>query len=74
MFSNTTTELSMRREKASARPPRIIVLTVLASRASAMKAARAERGMERKTATVARRLPRKTRIMTPVSTSPMPPS
>ena len=74
MFSSTTTELSMSREKASASPPKIIVFTVLPPSASAMNAASAESGTERNTATVARMLPRKTRIITPVSTRPMAPS
>ena len=39
-----------------------------------MNAASAESGIEKNTATVARMLPRKTRIMMDVSSSPMPPS
>ncbi len=63
MFSSTTTELSMRRENASASPPRIIALIVLPPRASAMKAASADSGIDRNTAAVARMLPRNTRII-----------
>jgi len=74
MFSSTTTELSIRREKTRARPPRIMVLTVPPPSDRAMKVASAESGIERKTAAVARILPRKTRIMIPVRTSPMAPS
>ena len=74
MFSSTTTELSIRREKASARPPRIMTLIVPSPAARAMKAASADSGIERNTAAVARTLPRNTRIMRPVSTRPMAPS
>ena len=74
MFSSTTTELSISREKARARPPKIMVLIVLPPSDSAMKVASAESGMERNTASVARRLPRKTNIIIPVSTKPMAPS
>ena len=55
-------------------PPRIMVLIVLPPSESAMNAASAESGMEKKTATVARMLPRKTRIISPVRTRPMAPS
>jgi hypothetical protein len=74
MFSSTTTELSIRREKASASPPKTMLLMVPPPSDSAMKAASAESGMEKKTATVARMLPRKMRIMMDVSNSPMAPS
>src|SRR5579862_4382350 len=74
MFSSTTTELSINRENASASPPRIIALTVLLPSARAMNAASAESGMDRKTATVARMLPRKIRIIRPVNTRPIRPS
>ena len=74
MFSSTTTELSISRENASASPPRIIALTVLSPSGSAMNAASAESGMDRNTATVALMLPRKTKIITPVSTRPISPS
>ena len=40
----------------------------------ARNVARAERGMEKNTAVVARRLPRKIRIMSEVSTKPIAPS
>ena len=63
MFSSTTTELSISREKASARPPRIMALTVLSPSESAMNVARADSGIERNTRHVARMLPRKTRII-----------
>ena len=54
MFSSEMTELSMTREKASAMPPRIIVLIVLSIRYRTTSVARAEIGMESSTATVAR--------------------
>ena len=44
MFSSTTTELSIRRENASARPPRTMLLMEPPPSDSAMKAARAESG------------------------------
>src|ERR1017187_5259801 len=46
MFSRTTTELSIRREKASARPPSTMLLMEPPPMESAMKAASAERGIE----------------------------
>ena len=49
MFSSEITELSMMREKASASPPRIMVLTVLPTRLRTTNVARAESGMERNT-------------------------
>ncbi len=51
-----------------------MALTVLLPSYSAMNAASAESGIERKTAKVALMLPRKTRIITPVSTRPITPS
>ena len=45
MFSKTTTELSMRRENASASPPRIIALTELSPKERATKVASAESGI-----------------------------
>ena len=74
MFSSTTTELSIRREKASASPPSTMALMELPPVESAMKAASAESGIEKNTATVARMLPRNTRIMTEVRNRPMAPS
>ena len=74
MFSSTTTELSIRREKASASPPSTMLLMELPPSDSAMNAASAESGMEKNTATVARMLPRKIRIMSEVRNSPMAPS
>ncbi len=74
MFSSTTTELSISREKASASPPRTIAFTELSPKDSAMNVASADSGTERNTASVARMLPRNTRIITPVSTSPIAPS
>ena len=64
----------MMREKASASPPRIIVLIVLPIMFSTTNVARAESGMERKTAEVARKLPRKMRIIRLVRASPIRPS
>ena len=74
MFSSEMTELSITRENASARPPRIMVLTVLPIMDSTTNVASAESGMESRTAAVARMLPRKMRIIRLVSTSPMTPS
>ena len=74
MFSSTTTELSIRRENASASPPSTMLLIELPPSESAMNAASAESGIEKNTATVARMLPRKTRIMIEVRNSPMAPS
>ena len=74
MFSSTTTELSIRRENASASPPSTMLLTELPPTDSAMKVAKAESGMEKNTATVARMLPRNTRIMIDVRNSPRAPS
>jgi len=64
----------MRREKASAKPPRTMLLMVPPPIERAMNAASAESGIEKKTATVARMLPRKMRIMMEVSSNPMAPS
>ncbi len=66
MFSSTTTESSMRRENASANPPRSMVLIEPPIRLVRSKQMSAERGMESMTANVARGLPRKIRIMSPV--------
>ncbi len=74
MFSSEMTELSMTREKASARPPRIIVFTVLPIMYRITNVASAESGMDSSTAKVARMLPRKIRIIRLVSTRPMTPS
>ena len=74
MFSSTTTELSISRENASAKPPSTMVLTVPPLALSAMKAASADSGMERNTATVARMLPRNSKIIRPVRTRPIAPS
>ena len=54
MFSSTTTELSIRRDSTSARPPSTMVLMVLPLRLSNRKAARQEIGIESSTETVAR--------------------
>ena len=70
----TTTELSMRRENASARPPSTIVLMELPPKYSTTNVASAESGIERNTATVARMLPRKTRIIIDVRKIPSAPS
>ena len=74
MFSSTTTELSISRENASARPPSTMLLIDPPPSDSAMNAASAESGMEKNTAVVARMLPRKIRIITEVSKRPMAPS
>ena len=74
MFSSTTTELSINRENASAKPPKIMLLIELPASARTMNVARAERGIEKRTASVARKLPRKIRIISEVRNRPMPPS
>ena len=74
MFSSTTTELSINREKASASPPSTMVLIEPPPALIARNAASAESGIDSITASVARKLPRKIRIINAVSTSPMPPS
>ncbi len=74
MFSSTTTELSISRESASASPPSTMVFTELPPICSAMRVASTESGIEKNTATVARMLPRKTRIMIDVRSSPSAPS
>ena len=74
MFSSTMTALSMRRENTSARPARIIELIELPPKYRTMSAVSAESGIDRNTATVARRLPRKINTISAVSTRPMPPS
>ena len=74
IFSNTTTELSINREKASASPPSTIELMLAPIRFNTRNAASAESGIDSITATVARMLPRKIRIIAAVSTRPIPPS
>ncbi len=74
MFSSTITALSISLEKTSASPARIIVLIELPPKYSRMNAASADNGIDRNTAAVARRLPRKTSTINAVSTSPVPPS
>ena len=74
MFSSTTTELSIRRENASASPPNTMLLMEPPPSESRMTAVRAERGIEKNTASVARMLPRNTRIMMEVRNSPIAPS
>ena len=74
MFSSTTTESSIRREKANASPPSVIELMEPPLAYKQMKAASAESGIEKKTASVARRLPRKISTMNEVSAKPIAPS
>ena len=69
---STITALSMSRENTSAKPARIIVLMELPPQYSAMMAASADSGIERNTATVARRLPRKIKTISAVSKQPDP--
>ena len=64
----------MSREKASASPPSTMLLMDPPPMESAMKVASAESGMEKKTASVARMLPRNIRIINEVRKSPMAPS
>src|ERR1700721_4601720 len=54
IFSSTTTESSIRREKASASPPRIMVLIEPPMALVSNRQTRAERGIESNTAKVAR--------------------
>ena len=74
MFSSTTTELSINRDKARARPPSTMVLMVLPPRSSAIKVARHEIGIDSNTLMVARRLPRKSKIISAVKIRPIVPS
>ena len=74
IFSRTTTELSIKREKAKASPLNTMLLMVLFAECRKKNVAITESGMERNTATVARGLPRKIKIINPVSTRPMLPS
>ena len=74
MFSSTTTELSISRESTSASPPSTMVLMVPPKAFSSRNAARQETGIEISTEIVPRIEPRKIRIITAVSTRPMPPS
>ena len=64
----------MRRDIASASPPSTMLLTVPPPHDSAMNVASADNGIEKNTATVARMLPRKIRIISDVSKRPIPPS
>jgi len=59
---------------ASARPPRVITLVVWPSRLRKISEVRMESGIEMQTITVLRQLPRKSRIIMPVSTAAMAPS
>ncbi len=73
MFSRTTvTELSIKRESASARPPSTMLLIELPPSWSATRVASTDSGIEKQTASVARRLPRKVRIIRQVRNRPIP--
>ena len=74
MFSSTTTESSIKREKARAKPPSSMVLIEPPMPLITRKQVSADRGIDSSTAKVARGLPRNSRIIRPVSASPMPPS
>src|SRR6201990_1589710 len=74
MFSTTTTELSMSRDSANAMPPSTIVLMESPNAFRIRKVAIQEIGIDSITATVARTLPRKSRIIRPVRQRPMAPS
>src|SRR6202041_4159184 len=63
IFSSTTTESSMSRENASASPPSSMVLMDPPITLVIIRQTSAERGIDNKTAKVARGLPRKTRII-----------
>src|SRR6201996_1729150 len=71
IFSSTTTESSIKREKASAKPPNSMVLIEPPMALVRSKHTSAESGIDRRTANVARGLPRKRRIISPVSTRPI---
>ena len=74
IFSITTTELSISRENASARPLRTMLLIVSFAECRTKNVTITESGIERNTAAVARVLPKKIRIMIAVRNRPMPPS
>src|ERR1700734_929917 len=71
IFSSTTTESSIKREKANARPPNSMVLIEPPMALVKSRHTRAESGIDSSTAKVARGLPRKTRIINPVRTRPI---
>src|SRR5580692_2594471 len=68
IFSSTTTESSIKREKANASPPKSMVLIEPPMALVNSRHTRAESGIDSSTAKVARGLPRKTRIISPVRT------
>ena len=65
MFSRTTTELSIKRENASARPLKTMLLIVAFPAWRTKDVAITDSGMDKKTAAVARGLPKKIKIKCP---------
>ena len=71
IFSSTTTESSISREKAKARPPSSIVLIEPPMALVSSRQTTADNGIDSRTANVARGLPRNTKIISPVRTRPI---
>ena len=67
MFSISTVASSTRMPTASASPPNVITLTVSPNRPSTISEVRIDNGIEMQTIRVLRQLPRKSRIIMPVS-------
>jgi hypothetical protein len=74
MFSSVTVASSTRMPTATARPPSVIILSVWARAESAVSEARIASGIETVMMSVDRQLPRKRRIMRPVSVAASKPS
>ena len=74
MFSMVTVASSTRMPTASARPPSVITLIVWPSSESAIRELRTASGIDTVMMRVERQLPRKTRIMKPVSAAAIRPS
>ena len=74
MFSIVTVASSTRMPTASARPPSVITLIVWPSTDSAVSELSTASGIETVMISVERQLPRKTRIMKPVSAAAIRPS
>ena len=74
MFSMVTVASSTRMPTASARPPSVMTLIVSPARRAAVIEARIASGIEIVMISVERQLPRKSRIISPVSAAAMTPS
>ncbi len=74
MFSISTVASSTRMPTASARPPRVITLSVCPMALRMASEVRIESGIEVMTTSVLRQLPRKSRIMRPVRKAAIAPS